>query len=155
MIGTWRWNAAIGGLGFLLTFAASVGNNVFLTTLTHSLYSFAVLFAAAYLFRWALGSFVPSLGKQASPQGGVESAAPSHLGRSIDLQTPDESAPHSGADTQSLDEADASFVGSPQDGGPPPGQREQFAPLTPPRLLTKQKLEPDELAKAVRHLSEE
>jgi energy-coupling factor transporter transmembrane protein EcfT len=142
MLGTIRWNFIVGGLSFVITFMISIFNNIWLTTLLRSFYSFIILFAIVFLFRWVLGT-IAGINKIAGTEALQQEPAEEHIGTSLDISTPDEEA----ALHEMLKGSNASN-GSAGEAG--------FAPLNPPKLSTKTtNLDAGELAQAVRHMTEE
>jgi len=141
MIGTIRWNFIIGLLSFAITFASSIVNNIWLTSLLRSTYSFLIVFALTFLFRWVLGT-IAGLNRLNAPdsQDGTEEAG---KGASFDATTPDEDAALHQLLKDSLDsKAPAADAG--------------FAPLNPPKLSSKlDNIEPAEMAQAVRRMTDE
>jgi hypothetical protein len=128
MIGTIRWNLALGCFGFILNYMLSFSSNVFSTAFTRSLISGVILFLLAFLFRWFLGTiFDPA-------------PAEPNVGNKFDFITPDESA-----EIHHLIRSDIE------------AEKEEsvFAPLNPPKLVSKQNLDPEEMVKALRHMSED
>ncbi len=138
MIGSIRWNIGLGVSGFVLTFVLSAGNNFLGLTLLRSMYSFIIVFALGFLIRWILGT----VAKLPSQRERMESAGPSdeeHRGQNIDLVTP--------ADEHSLNP-------KPLHSLDPSGEEKKFSPLNPPKLAHMDRPTPEDLAKAVRHMSE-
>ncbi|MEX2462229.1 MAG: hypothetical protein WD469_13195 [Paenibacillaceae bacterium] len=128
MIGSILWNIVLGLFGFILTFLFSISTNIFITTLKHSFYSGVILFVVAFIFRWFLGALF-----MATP-------TESHVGSHFDQVTPDESDEihqlmhkENEKDTEEFD----------------------FKPFNPPKLVSKQVLDPEEMVKALRHMSED
>jgi hypothetical protein len=145
MIGTIRINWIVSLVAGILTFLLSVANNLFLTTCLRSLYSFVILFILTYAFRFLLAvfggaDFFTPLGSEPSESESDEG----HLGSQLDLATPDD------------DEATRQMLRNNLDN---PGQSLDddlpFSPLTPPKLITKNNLDPEQLAGALRRLSED
>jgi len=129
MIGSWRWNLIAGGALAGLIFLLSFGDNPIGTAAYRSGVSFVVGFAMMFAIRWLLGQALAPAGDSA--EGGSK-ADEADKGRTIDLTTP-----------ESSDDADA------DDGV-------AFAPLSPPRLKkTEAALDPEQLAQALRHMSEQ
>jgi hypothetical protein len=146
MLGTWRWNVVIGILGSLLTIAFSFTNNPITVVLLRSLYAFIAFFVLAYLFRfiWKLILQPPGL-MAASELSDDEDGK----GTRLDMKTPDESE-----DLNELLKAQL------QDGAVtatdrPSQDQADFRPLNPPQLLSTKNTQPEELAKAIRHLTGE
>lgn len=134
MIGNLLINLLFGLTGFILTFLVSYGNNLLVTSLMRGLLGFVVWFMLAFFLRWVLGSIV----KQSSPQEELD-INDEELGAKLDISAPSE------------DEELLNLLKQ------KPGQdgqgSEGFTPLSPPKLVSLK--DPEELAKAVRHLKEE
>ncbi|MDR6883883.1 hypothetical protein [Bacillus sp. 3255] len=145
MIGTMRINVIVAALAGLLTFGLSIGNNLFLTTCLRSLYSFVILFVVTFGFRWVLGLMIGA--EQAAGRADQGAPAPdaSSVGQTMDLTTPDDDE-----ETRELLKANrgtSSTTSSSAD--------MQFSPLNPPKLATKNNLDPEQLAGALRRMSED
>jgi hypothetical protein len=140
MIGSIRWNFIFALIGGLLTFLNSITNNIFTTSLMKSGLSFLAFFLAAFIFRWLLGTMV---GLKGSPDF-TSLKGDAHKGTRLDLTTPNEDN-----ELQNLLKPD---------GRPEEEKNETFSPLTPPKLATKKNvetMEPEELANALRRISED
>jgi hypothetical protein len=129
MIGSIRWNIILGIFGFFLTFIFSLANNVFSTSFMHSLYSGIILFLVAFIFRWFFGTVFN------------ETPTETHIGNKLDLITPDESN-----EIHQLIRKDNEMADM---------EQSDFTPLNPPKLVSKRSLDPEELVKAIRHMSED
>jgi hypothetical protein len=116
----------LGIFGFFLTFLLSISNNIFSTSFLHSLYSGIILFMVAFIFRWFFGTLF------------VEASDEKHIGNNLDLMTPDES-----------DEIHQLMRHSDKE------EQFEFMPLKPPKLVSKRNVDPEEMVKAIRHMSEE
>jgi energy-coupling factor transporter transmembrane protein EcfT len=145
MIGTIRINWIVSLVAGIFTFLLSVGNNLLLTTCLRSLYSFVILFILTFVFRFLLAVFGGT--DFFTPLGSGQSESESdegHLGSQLDLATPD------------VDEATRQMLRKNMDN---PGQTFDddlpFSPLTPPKLITKNNLDPEQLAGALRRMSED
>ncbi|UUZ85951.1 hypothetical protein LJK88_22375 [Paenibacillus sp. P26] len=141
MIGTIRLNFIVGAAAFLITFMISVTHNIWLTTLLRSLYSFIVLFVITFACRWILGTFAGL--KDVPAALGTVPENEALKGSSIDAITPDDED----ADLHRMLGRGIESGGSDGDTG--------FAPLNPRKLSTKVEAEPEELARAVRRMTEE
>ncbi|WP_308639268.1 hypothetical protein [Paenibacillus silvisoli] len=140
MVGSWRWNVTLGVGGSLLTFFFSLGSNGLAITSLRCLYAFAAFFALAFVFRIVAASiFPPVTSAAATEQTGDESAK----GQSVDYATPDQS--------DELNE----LLKHQMDGNVvlESGQEPNFQPLKPPKLVSTQNRDPEDLAKAIRHLT--
>lgn len=138
MIGTIRWNFILGAIGFMLTFLISFPHNLFLTTVVRSFYCFVLLFMVCFLFRWMLGTLV---GMNSFTFERKADHMDDHKGSSINVTTPDEE--------DSLNDLLRQPIRSDDQDVP------DFAPLSPRKLTSQLPEDPEELAKAVRHLTEE
>jgi hypothetical protein len=141
MTGTVRWNVYGGAAAFVLTLLFSVAHNTFATTLLHSLYSFLVVFALLFLFRFLLSLILSgSSWDSGEAEEQKDDAAPT-AGTNVDLATPD--------DDSLNDMLRANLTAAQDDDGT------GFAPLKPPKLISQTELDPEELANALRRMSEE
>jgi hypothetical protein len=124
--------------------------------LTRSIFAFIAFFIVAYAARIALGVILkpPGIAPQFSEGEAVETR-----GAEMDLQTPDESMELNRLLKEQLQQGTAFVpqtqtasepIGADQGGGP-----NGFKPLSPPQLISTAGKQPDELAKAVRHLTGE
>lgn len=131
-------NVAAGLVGFVITFLANNGHNVVGTSLIRGLYGFIIWFVLAFLLRWVLGVII---GKPAASteQGSGPSAQGDVLGGQLDISTPDEEQELKDLLTPKKEKESA--------------DQGDFKPLQPPKLVSMK--DPEELAKAVRHLKEE
>ncbi|WP_342561486.1 hypothetical protein NST84_17695 [Paenibacillus sp. FSL R7-0345] len=126
-----------GLVGFVFTFLINFGHNLIGTSLIRGIYGFILWFVLAFFLRWVLGFIVkqsPSDEDGAGQAGGNEA-----LGTKFDLSTPDED-----------DELINLLKQKPAEES---GDSQGFTPLQPPKLVSMK--DPEELAKAVRHLKEE
>ncbi|NBD22444.1 hypothetical protein [Paenibacillus glycinis] len=141
MIGSWRWNVSLGIGGSLLTLLFSLGSNGLAITSFRCLYAFIAFFAMTFLFRALLAMIL-----KPSPSAAMHQTAAGEehaVGHAIDYSTPEEG--------DELNE----LLKNQMDGNVmlEPGQQSTFKPLTPPKLVSTQNKEPEELAKAIRHLT--
>ncbi|MDQ0193466.1 hypothetical protein [Paenibacillus wynnii] len=138
MIGNILLNVLFGLIGFVLTFLVTLGNNLLMTSLIRGFFGFILWFMLAFVLRWVLGFiFKESLDPNDS-QSSLEENSEA-LGSTLDISTPDE------------DEELKNLL-KPQP-GQGSGSELGFKPLQPPKLVSLK--DPEELAKAVRHLKEE
>lgn len=154
MLGTWRWNAGFGIAGVGLTVVFSLGNNPMTVILTRSIYAFIAFFIMAYAARLVIAIILKPPGL--APQVAEEEAADTR-GSEMDLQTPDESAELNRLLKEQLQHGSSPVsqsTPSPVAAGNA-GASNGFKPLSPPQLVSTAGKQPDELAKAVRHLTGE
>jgi hypothetical protein len=154
MLGTWRWNAGFGITGVALTVIFSLGNNPMSVILTRSVYAFVAFFIVAYAARLALGIILkpPGIAPPFPDGEAIETR-----GAEMDLQTPDESAELNRLLKEQLQQGSA-FVPQSASGqivADQGGGSNGFKPLSPPQLISTAGKQPNELAKAVRHLTGE
>ncbi|RAV22729.1 hypothetical protein [Paenibacillus contaminans] len=141
MIGNYRWNSVVALLGVVLTFMMSMGHNSLSTTFMRCLYSFILLFLAVYAFRFLLGTFAGISNDALSGKAfREETANDAQKGSWYDMSTPDDDA--------QIHEMLKGNMNAGQDDS-------SFSPLNPPKLVTKSNMEPEDMAKALRHMSEE
>jgi hypothetical protein len=134
MWGSIRWNIIVGLVAMILTFIFSLTNNLLVTSLVRSFYSFAVIFAMMFFLRWLLGT-VAGFDSLTSDKGSND-----NLGKHVDFSTPDEE--------QALNDLIKKQTSSKEGAA-------EFSPLNPPQLKSMDKLDPEQLAKAIRFLSED
>ncbi|MFD1952651.1 hypothetical protein ACFSL6_00280 [Paenibacillus thailandensis] len=140
MLGTWRWNVGLGLLGPVLTILFSIGKNPLPVVLLRSVYALAAFFLLGYVLRLALGQILKSAPAK-------EPVLEALKGTQLDLRTPDES--------ENLNELLKPKGGKEDTGAPGAGSADQaeFKPLNPTKLVSTQSNDPEQLAKAVRHLT--
>ncbi|WP_424765769.1 hypothetical protein [Paenibacillus sp. sgz302251] len=145
MLGTWRWNVVFGIIGTVLTVAFSIGNNPVTVMLLRGMYAFIAFFVLAYAARAVLTYILqpPSLAEEATEQDEGK-------GTQLDMQTPDESDDLNQLLKSQLQ--DGSLAQPVHNESKEPGD---FRPLDPPQLLSTKNKQPEELVKAIRHLTGE
>ena len=116
----------------MFTFIFSIRNNLWMTSMYRALIACAIWFLLAFLLNWM---FAAITGRE-QPKRGRRLAAEQDRGTVLDLSTPDE-------DRELMDLIHAES--SSKENG-------DFVPLNPPKLVSTK--DPEELAKAVRHLTE-
>ena len=140
MIGNVIFNVLFGLIGFILTFLVTVGNNLLLTSLIRGFFGFVLWFVLAFVLRWVLGFIFKDSVNPNDLQSSTDIVHDESIGNTLDIRTPDE------------DEELKNLL-KPQPPGQATGSELGFKPLEPPKLVTLK--DPEELAKAVRHLKEE
>ncbi|CAM3441441.1 hypothetical protein FTE24_000765 [Saccharibacillus sp. WB 17] len=149
MKGTIRVNLIFALIGFVVTFLFAVRTNLPVTSLIRGGVGALVWFLLAFLFRIVLGALEP-LPKENQGSG---SSAPDGIpgedtrGSRLDLVTPDESDELNDLLKPDADQTRMTDERTAQASG--------FKPLNPPKLVSTQDNDPEELAKAVRHLTED
>lgn len=136
MRGTIRFNLVAGVIGLVVTFLLSFSNNLFLTSLMRAATAFVIWFLLAFALRWVL-TFVTT--EHHDVHLGVDdiNLTSDERGKQLDLTTPDET-----------DELNDLLKPKPVQSN----ELQEFTRLDPPKLVSTK--DPEELAKAVRHLTE-
>lgn len=98
--------------------------------MTRVLLAFLIMFAAMYALRLLWGFALQPQGRQETPSAGLK----------VNLETPDDNG-----------ELLKEMLTDPASGGPGP---DEFVPLNPEKLVSRESLDPELLAKSVRHMSE-
>ncbi|MDR6552794.1 hypothetical protein [Paenibacillus qinlingensis] len=142
MIGTIRINFVVALLAGIFTFVLSISNNLFLSSCIKSGYSFLILFVVTFGFRWVLGLLIGSV---SSLEGAAQDNSSSAVGQNLDLLTPDEDE-----ETRQLMKSNHANISKDEH-----SFEMQFSPLNPPKLATKNNLDPEQLAGALRRMSED
>lgn len=145
MLGTWRWNIGFGLFGIVLTVVFSISSNPLSVILLRSVYAFIAFFILAYAVRAILAIILrppAMMGEQPDSQ--------EDKGTKLDLTTPDE--------TDDINQMLKSQIQEGLDhgsGGKEEEAASAFQPLNPPQLVSKKNMQPEELTKAIRHLTGE
>ncbi|CAN7469655.1 hypothetical protein LJR153_003215 [Paenibacillus sp. LjRoot153] len=142
MIGTIRINLIVALLVGIFTFTLSIGNNLFLSSCIKAGYSFLILFVVTFGFRWVLGLLI---GPVSSLEVSSLENSSSEVGQNLDLSTPDE-------DEETRQLMKSNHTNQTKDAH---SNDMQFSPLNPPKLVTKNNLDPEQLAGALRRMSED
>jgi predicted PurR-regulated permease PerM len=142
MIGTIRINLIVALLAGIFTFALSIGNNLFLSSCIKAGYSSLILFVVTFGFRWVLGLLI---GPVSSLENSLLENSSSVVGQNLDLSTPDE-------DEETRQLMKSNHTNQTKDAQ---SNDMQFSPLNPPKLVTKNNLDPEQLAGALRRMSED
>lgn len=132
-----RFHLALAIVGFLLTFFISQSTNIMSTSLIRGLVSGALLFLLGIAVQWILGVVskpVEPGNSSALPEERIEGGG---IGQFLDLSTPDQ------------DEELNRLIKQPE-----PAES-SFEPLKPPKLATKKDQTTQQLADALRTMSEE
>jgi hypothetical protein len=133
------FNLLIGALGFVITFLTSSINNLYMTSLIRSFIAFVIWFLLSLVFKWIMGIMTTRPDDGTWEEGEIKSdTVMDQRGVRFDLTLPDDSEELNDL----LKPKPESSIGG--DHG--------FTPLNPPKLVSAQ--DPEQLAKAVRHLTE-
>ncbi|KZS43724.1 hypothetical protein AWU65_26925 [Paenibacillus glucanolyticus] len=135
MMGKLGFYIMTGIAGFVFTFIFTIRNNLWMTSMYRALLAFAIWFLLAFALKWILAAIIaPRADKNGS--GNSKAQSEQERGTVLDLSTPDED--------RELMDLIHSESGSKENG--------DFVPLNPPKLVSTK--DPEELAKAVRHLTD-
>lgn len=148
MVGNIKLNLWLGFIGFLITFFASIENNLWTTSLFRGVLGFALWFLLAFVLRFVLGILAnpASAASNKPPTSNSSEGEPPNSsvddpsrGSQFDVVTPDQDQELSNLLTpRPTDTVD----------------KDSFAPLNPPKLVSTKQQDPEEMAKAVRHLTQ-
>lgn len=139
MSGKMGYYLLFGFIGFLITYAVSAGNNLFMTSFIRGLIAFAVWFLLAFAANWVV-TFLKEQEPRPDVRDLTDALKEQDKGTSLDLTTPDQS-----------EELNDLLKQTPND----QSQTQEFTPLNPPKLVkTLDDKDPEELAKVVRHLTD-
>lgn len=150
MIGSWRWNVGFGLIGAILTVIFSVSNNMINVVLLRSLYAFLSFYVVAYAIRFVLAQIIkpPSLtlaGQITDEKGGqLDLVTPPQTDDLNDLLKSQISEQSEQQDAEKAVKAEKELQ-----------KQAEFKPLDPPQFVSSKNTEPEELVKAIRHLTEE
>lgn len=142
MHGNVRWNFVLGLLGFVITTLLSLSSNIWMTSLTRGVVAFIVWFAIGFALRFAIHQLLTPSNSASSSQKEKDD----NVGAAVDYTTPDESESlyqllqSSPTDKESSSDEEIQT-------------KSEFQPLSPPKLVSKS-LNDEQMAQAVRHLSQ-
>ena len=153
MYGNWRYNASIGLAGAILVFLIGLANNPILLSLLRSFYGFLAFFIVAYFIRFILGTFI--FPKTAKPEAEKE-AHDKTSGQNIDYVAQRDDENLNDLLKEQLNK-NVSAVNKTNNEGETEGKVEEevFKPLKPTQLFSSKSVEPEEMSKAIRHLTGE
>lgn len=153
MLGTWRWNAGFGIAGVGLTVIFSLGNNPMSVILMRCLYAFLAFFLIAYAARFVLGLILqpPAIAMPPAEEDNADVR-----GSEMDLRTPgDEEDLNQLLKAQLQQRSTPASQAAAEPAAGASDGASGFKPLSPPQLVSTAGKQPEELAKAVRHLTGE
>ncbi|MEN1984943.1 hypothetical protein [Paenibacillus hubeiensis] len=145
MIGNYRINLGAGIVGFILTFFVAYSSNVFVTSLIRGFIGFVVWFVLAYGLRWVLGVLLaPSPEHNGFDVDSLNNQAVKGSQMDITLE----------GDGEELNDLLKNGQNASAEADLPTSEntKTDFTPLNPPKLVRTK--EPEELAQAVRHLTD-
>ncbi|GGG80616.1 hypothetical protein [Paenibacillus radicis (ex Gao et al. 2016)] len=153
MIGTWRWNLVMGLVGAALTMLFSIGKNPLDVMLLRSLYAFIAFVVLAFILRAAISIILQPPAMNAGSEL-AQAANEEGKGTALDLYTPDEGDDINELLKAQLGEGSHSTAERTEKADQEQQQAaEQFRPLNPPQLLSTENKDPEQLVKAIRHLT--
>jgi len=138
MSGNIRWNLGFGIAGFAFTFLLSVQNNLLTTSLVRSVYAFLIWFVITFILRAILFQLLAS--KEVVESSTVQ-GSDDLVGGQLDLVIPDE--------TEELHDL---LRPTPKE---QKAVQEGFVPLNPPKIVKVSDQDPEQMAKVIRHLTED
>lgn len=150
MLGNWRWNLGLGIFGACVVFIFGINNNPVYFSLLRAIYGFVTLFLLAYPLRFILGTFVFSFD---SAHNHLENGNSTDVsGQNIDYVAIDKD--------EDLNEALKAQLNNQQSHATnqlPNQESEQveFKPLKPAQLFSTDKLQTEDMTKALRRLTGE
>lgn len=149
MYGSWRWNICFGLVGLVFVFLIGLANNPWTTSLVRGVYSFILFFILAYGVRFIAGSLFAAGEETAEINEEVEEEV---AGSNIDYVTPegDEDLNSILREQMAQGKAVREEPSQVQD-----DKAAQFQPLTPKKLVSTDKMQAEDLTRAVRHLTGE
>ena len=143
MNGKLTFHIMAGAAGFIITFLLAARSNLWTTSLYRALIAFAAWFILSFLLSWII-SVMLKPGESAAASASIPSGERTFEGREIVGERLDLSTP--------VEEQELKDLVKPA-GAEGAEQGSFFTPLDPPKLVSTKN--PEELAKAVRHLTEE
>jgi len=150
MYGSWRWNICFGLVGLVFVFLLGLANNPWSTSLVRGVYSFILFFILAYGVRYIIGSLIATDETKAEVNEEVKEDV---AGSNIDYVTPDGDEDLNSILREQMAQGKAVKEEEPintQD-----TKAAQFQPLTPKKLVSTDKMQAEDLTRAVRHLTGE
>lgn len=132
-----RFNLLVAVFGFVLTFITTSINNIYTTSLVRASIAFVIWFVIAFVFRWVLGVMTAQAEDKDEGDSEVELESV-QKGTRFDLTLPNDN-----------EEINDLLKPKPESST---GDDTGFTPLNLPKLVSAQ--DPEQLAKAVRHLTE-
>ncbi|MCR8845473.1 hypothetical protein NQ117_17465 [Paenibacillus sp. SC116] len=145
MAGSFRWNIVGGIIGFLITTFAASMTNPLSTSIVRGLIGGVIWFGIVFGFRWVAHMLLQGSGEGNHSNQARERTSDTGRGQNIDYTTPDEQ------DLQAI------LTSSPVESSSSTAHSDQavgFTPMNPPKLVTKPPLNDEQLAQAVRHLTQ-
>jgi len=150
MFGNWRWNLFFGLFGASLITLLSLFYNPLMISLIRGVYAFVTFFVFAFPIRFVAGIIFSSHSNELK----VEPVAEETSGSMVNMSTPDE---HN--DLNDLLKAQLTNHNVKNESVTQPIESDikahAFEPLKPPQLVSSEKLQAEEMTKALRHLTGE
>jgi|GEM_PF-301800 len=155
MYGNWRFNLITGLVGSIFVFIIAITKNPLLSSLLRTFYSFVAFFLIAYLMRYLLGTFIfPK--EEVAQNIEVNSEGTEISGQNIDYSTEQEDVDLNDLLKEQLNKTvNASKTSTNEVNSESKVETESFKPLKPTQLFSNKSVEPEEMSKAIRHLTGE
>lgn len=153
MYGNWRYNVVIGLVGSILVFLIALFNNPISVTLIRALYGFLAFFVIAYFIRFILATFIfPNLSNPQSEKEVIDKTT----GQNIDYVAQQDDENLNDLLKEQLNQ-NAPAVKMTNNEGEAEAKVEEdaFKPLKPTQLFSSKSVEPEQMSKAIRHLTGE
>lgn len=146
----WKWTVAFGAAGAAFVLLLSAWRNPLDTTLLRSVIAFAAFTAVAHAARYVLTTFLETKPGSPADGGGNQSR-----GRLVDVTVSDEGASLTRMIQQQW--LASKPAEKPKDAaeGQHDAEKAEFKPLEPKRLTTLDRLDPQKIAGAIRHMTDE
>lgn len=154
MYGNWRYNLVMGLTGFILVFFIALSSNPVLTALLRGVYSFIAFFIIAYVIRFIWGTFIfPPARLEGEEQQDTDQIS----GQTIDFVAGQESENLNDLIKQQLTANSGQSDADSNAEQKLDGKQEEanFKPLKPTQLFSNKSVQPEEISKAIRHLTGE
>ena len=153
MYGNWRFNLVTGLVGFVLVFLIALTSNPIFIALLRGVYSFIAFFVIAFGLRFLLGTLIfPTVKVAATEDSETEETS----GQNIDYMATHEDENLNDLLKQQLTKNVASTKKSSiETANESTREEESFKPLKPTQLFSNKSVQPEEMSKAIRHLTGE
>lgn len=159
MYGNWRINLFSGLVGSVLVFLVALTNNPIVISLLRALYSFITFFLIAYIMRFILGSFIFTKETKISEKSVAKEEVTS--GQNVDyIAHKEDENLHDLLKQQLANQvpsvnASANTDKDNVENNNNESKEPMFKPLKPTQLFSNKSVQPEEMSKAIRHLTGE
>ncbi|TVX93959.1 hypothetical protein [Paenibacillus agilis] len=145
MAGSLLWNIVGGVIGFLITTFAALMTNPLSTSIVRGIIGGVIWFGIVFGFRWIAHMLLHGSGDSNYSNQARERTSDTARGQNIDYTTPDGEDLHAILTSSSVESSSSTAHSD---------QAVEFTPMNPPKLVTKPPLNDEQLAQAVRHLTQ-